>query len=172
MKKLITINFLILTLLSGTQIFSQNSRKSEFVNISWPVSEKWHVGDQQKSDAQTMVEFLKGSETFENFTELGTTYTFRGKMYVPITDKIEELYNRVKKLAPSAKMTMIEKDEKAICPWYIYKIESPTESQIWYAVQGKTEIHVSFWSTRSSEISTVPQAKWVKIFKSSKVNCQ
>jgi len=50
-----------------------------------------------------MIELLKGSETFENFTEIGTTYIFRGSMYVPVTDKIEELYNRVKKNASIAK---------------------------------------------------------------------
>ena len=92
-------------------------------------------------------------------------------MYVPVVDKIGELYNRIKKISPSAKMTMIEKDEKAICPWYIYKIEAPTESQVWYAVQGKTEIHLNFWATRSNEISSENQKKWVNIFKSSKVTC-
>jgi hypothetical protein len=170
MKKFLVL-ITILLASSSIEVHCQTSGKSEFVKINWPKEEKWHVADQQKSDAQTMTELLKGKETFENFTEIGTTYSFRGAMYVPVTQKIEELYDRVKKNAPSAKKTMIEKDEKARCPWYIYKIESPTESQVWYALQGKNELHVSFWATRAPEIKSDLQDKWVKIFKSSAINC-
>jgi len=171
MKKLFKVTVLFLTVTSTLQVASQTKGKAELVKIDWPKVEKWHIADQQKSDSQTMIELLKGTETFENFTEIGTTYIFRGSMYVPVTDKIEELYNRVKKNASSAKKTMIEKDEKANCPWYIYKIESPTESQIWFAVQGKKEIYVSFWATKTAEIKSELQDKWVKIFKSSEINC-
>ncbi|GEP51932.1 hypothetical protein FNO01nite_26040 [Flavobacterium noncentrifugens] len=146
--------------------------KPEFVKINWPKAEKWHIADQKKSDAQTMVELLKGNETFDNFTELGTTYSFRSTMYIPVKDKIEELYERVRKIAPTAKKTMIEQDEKAGCPWYLYKIESPTESQVWFAVQGKTELHVSFWAIRAAEVKSDLQDKWVKIFKSATINCK
>ena len=169
MKKIIP--FISLLLAISFQANSQTN-KSELVKINWPKQDNWRIADQQKSDSQTMIELLKGKETFDNFSEIGTTYIFRGSMYVPVVDKIDELYNRVKKNAPSAKMTMIEKDEKSNCPWYIYKIESPTESQIWYAVQGKTEIYVSFWATRNAEIKSELQDKWVKIFKSSVVNCK
>lgn len=171
MKKIITSTLCFLTILSASTAFAQASKKSELVKINWPTSEKWHVADKQQNEAQTMIELLKGTETFENFTEIGTTYNFRGDMYVPVTQKMEELTNRVKNLAPTAIMTMIEKDEKAACPWYIYKIESPTESQVWHAVQGKTEIQVSFWATRTPAISAVQQSKWVKIFKSATVHC-
>ena len=172
MRKLLTITSLFLTFISPFQTFCQTNDKPEFVKIDWPKDEKWHIADQQKSASQTMIELLKGLETFDNFSEIGTTYIFRGSMYVPIKDKIDELYNRVKKNAPTANKTMIEKDENTNCPWYIYKIESPTESQVWFAVQGKNEIHISFWATRSSEIKSELQDKWVKIFKSSKINCE
>ena len=170
MKKFIPVIALLLAF--SFQSNSQTSSKSELVKINWPKQDNWHIADQKKSDSQTMIELLKGKETFDNFSEIGTTYIFRGSMYVPVVDKIEELYNRVKKNAPTATKTMIEKDEKSNCPWYIYKIESPTESQIWYAIQGKTEIHVSFWAIRAAEIKNDLQDKWVKIFKSSVVNCK
>jgi hypothetical protein len=172
MKKLFKIALLFLTVITYSQVNSQTKGKTELLKINWPKAEKWHIAEQQKSDSQTMIELLKGVETFDNFTEIGTTYIFRGSMYVPVTTKIEELYNRVKKNSSSAKMTMIEQDEKAKCPWYIYKIESPTESQIWYAIQGKNEIYVSFWATRTAEIKSELQEKWVKIFKSSEINCE
>ncbi len=172
MKKLFKITVLFLTFSSSLQVVSQTKGKTELVKIEWPKAEKWHIADQQKSDSQTMIELLKGTETFENFTEIGTTYIFRGSMYIPVKDKIEELYNRVKKNSSTAKKTMIERDEKANCPWYIYKIESPTESQIWYAIQGKNEIYVSFWASKNAEIKSELQDKWVKIFKSSVINCQ
>jgi hypothetical protein len=169
MKNFIPLTALLITI--SFQVNSQTSSKSELVKINWPKQDNWHIADQQKSDSQTMIELLKGKETFENFSEIGTTYIFRGSMYVPVLDKIQELYNRVKKNAPSATMTMIVKDEKSNCPWYIYKIESPTESQIWYAVQGKSEIYVNFWATKTAAIKSELQEKWVKIFKSSTVNC-
>jgi hypothetical protein len=172
MKKVFTIISLFLAILFSLQTFSQSNGKSELVKINWPKAEKWHIADEQKSASQTMIELLKGSETFDNFTEIGTTYIFRGSMYIPIKDKIEELYNRVRKNASSAKKTMLEKDEKTNCPWYIYKIESPTESQVWFAVQGKNEIYISFWATRSSHIKSELQDKWVEIFKSSENNCK
>ena len=172
MKKNFKIIILFLALSFQLPTFSQTNGKSDFVKIDWPKDEKWHIADQQKSASQTMIELLKGSETFDNFSEIATTYIFRESMYIPIKDKIEELYNRIKKTAPSAKKTMIEKDEKSNCPWYIYKVESPTESQVWFAVQGKNEIHVSFWATKSNEIKSELQDKWVNIFKSSKINCE
>src|SRR6187402_2746696 len=106
MKKLFSIINLCLALLCALPAFAQNNDKPELVTINWPKEEKWHIADQQKSTSQTMMELLKGTETFENFTEIGTTYIFRGSMYVPIADKIEELYNRIKKNAPTAKKTM------------------------------------------------------------------
>lgn len=172
MKKIITAIILLLTISNSFQAISQVEDKSELVKINWPKEDNWHIADQQKNASQTMIELLKGKETFENFSEIGTTYIFRGSMYVPVTEKIEELYNRVKKIAPSATKTMIEKDEKSACPWYIYKIESPTESQVWYAIQGKNEIYVSFWAIKATEIKSELQNKWVKIFKSSVVNCK
>lgn len=137
--------------------------------INWPIAEVWHVANQQRSVQQTMVELLKSNETFENFTEIGTEYIFRLRMNVAIKDKIDELYQRVKKNAPSAKKTMIEKDESAKSPWYIYKIESPTESQVWYAIQGKDALFVNFFALRQSKIPADVQEKWVKIFKASKI---
>ena len=172
MKKTIIIITLLLSISNSFLAVSQTNNKTELVKINWPKAENWHIADQKKSDSQTMIELLKGKETFENFSEIGTTYIFRGSMYVPVIDKIEELYNRVKKNAPTAKKTVIESDEKAICPWYIYKIESPTESQVWFAVQGKNEIHVSFWATRTAEIKSEQQEKWVKIFKAAILTCK
>lgn len=163
-KIIVLIAFLILN-----NINAQTNSQTETLTINWPKEEGWHIADQKENATQKMIELLKGKETFENFSEIGTTYIFRGSMYVPIENKIEELYQRLKANAPTAKKTIIEKDEKAKYPWIIYKIESPTESQVWYAIQGKNEIHVSFWATKQKEITTKSQEKWVKIFKSSKI---
>jgi len=137
MKNYFTIITLLLAFSYSHHANCQGKNSSELVKTNWPKEDSWHVADEKKSAAQTMTEMLKGKETFDNFTELLTTHVFRGSMYVPVTEKIDELYKRVKNAAPTAKKTMIEKDEKANCPWYIYKIESPTESQVWFAVQRK-----------------------------------
>jgi hypothetical protein len=171
-SKSMKIQFKIIVLIAfliHNNINAQTNSKTETLTINWPKEEGWHIADQKENATQKMIELLKGKETFENFSEIGTTYIFRGSMYVPIENKIEELYQRLKANAPTAKKTIIEKDEKAKYPWIIYKIESPTESQVWYAIQGKNEIYVSFWATKQKEITTKSQEKWVKIFKSSKI---
>jgi hypothetical protein len=88
---------------------------------------------------------------------------------LPIETEIEEYYQNLKRYVPTTKKTIIEKDEQAKYPWIICKIESPEESLIYYAIQGKNESYSSYWSTKQKEITQKSQEKWVEIFKSSKI---
>jgi hypothetical protein len=150
-------------------INAQSNSKTEILKINWPKEESWHIIDQHKNATSTvtMIISLKGKETIENHSEIGTTYICSGSMYVPIENKIKELFQPLKHV-PTAKRTIVEKDEKAKYPWSILKIEYPTESQIWYIIQGKNELYCTLWST-NQEITPKSQEKWVKIFKSSKI---
>lgn len=150
---------------------AQSNSKTETLKINWPKEEGWHIVDQQNNAEQTttMIVFLKGKETIPNYTELATTYISHDFIAEPLENKIEEIYQGLKKSAPRAIKTIIEKDEKAEYPWIICKIEAPLESQIYYAIQGKNEVYFSLWSPKQGEITPKSQEKWVEIFKSSKI---
>ncbi|PXY44581.1 hypothetical protein [Flavobacterium hydrophilum] len=166
--------FKIITLfafLIFNNINAQLNSKTEILTINWPKEEDWHIVDQQNNATGTMttIVLLKGKETIANHNEIGTTYIYHGSLSVPIETEIEELYLSLKKYAPTAKKTIIEKDDKAKHPWIICKIESPEKSMIHYAIQGKNESYSNFWSTKQNEITPESQEKWVEIFKSSKI---
>lgn len=152
---------------------AQSNSNTETFTINWPKEEGWHIVDQQNNAEQTttMIVSLKGKETIANCSEIATTYICRGSMYVPIEKKMEELFQPLK-YAQTAKRTVIEKDEKAKHPWFILKIEYSSESQIWYVIQGKSELYCSLWSTYQKEITPKSQEKWVEIFKSSKITAE
>jgi hypothetical protein len=150
---------------------AQSNLKSETLTINWPKEEDWHIVDQQDNDTGTMTTLilLKDKETIPNHSEIGTTYIYHKAIPLPIDAEIEELYQSLKKYAPTAKKTIIEKDENAEYPWIISKIEGPTGSMINYAIKGKSESYSSFWSTKEKELTPKSQEKWVEIFKSSKI---
>jgi hypothetical protein len=170
MKKQFKIIFLFAFLIVN-HINAQSNSKTETLTINWPKKEGWHIVDQRNNatGTGTMIVLLKEKETIDNFSEIGTTYIRRDSMDVPIENKIEKLYQSLKRHAPTAKKTIIEKDDKAKYPWFIFKIEYPTESQIWYCIQGKNELYFSFWATKEKELTPESQEKWVTIFKSSKM---
>lgn len=144
---------------------------SKTLTINSQKEEGWHIVDQQNNDTGTIttITSLKGKEFIGNSSESVTTYIYHDSKSVPIETEIEGVYQSLKKYAPTAKKTIIEKDEKAKYPWIICKIEGPTESLIYYAIQGKNELYSSFWSTKQKEITPKSQEKWVEIFKSSKI---
>lgn len=149
----------------------QTNSKTEILTINWPKEEDWHIVDQQNNATGTMttIVLLKGKETIANHSEIGTTYIYHGSASVPLETAIEELYQNLKKYEPTAKKTIIDKDYKAKYPWIIYKIESPQESLIYYAIQGKGETYSNFWSIKQNQVTPKSQEKWVEIFKSSKM---
>lgn len=152
-------------------INAQSNSQKEILVINWPKEEGWHIVNQQNTATQTttMIVFLKGKETIPNHNELATTYISHGSISESLENKIEEIYQGLKKTCPTVIKTIIEKDEKTEYPWIICKIECPTESRIYYVIQGKNELYSTLWSTYQKEITPKSQEKWVEIFKSSKI---
>ena len=75
-----------------------------------------------------------------------------------------------------AKLTFIEKDDKAEFPWIIFTIECPNfkddknpESQLWYIIQGKTSLYTNFRAIKKASIPTELKEKWIEFFKSGKM---
>ena len=161
----------LFALLIGSNSNAQSNSKTETLSINWPKDEDWHIVDQQDNETGTMTAMilLKGKETIVNHSEMVTRNIYHSPMTEPIESEIEQLYEMYKKNAPTTKKALVEKDEKAKHPWFIYKIEAPTETLIFYAIQGNYGSYSSLWSTKQKELTPQSQEKWVKIFKSSKI---
>jgi len=164
----------------GSQTTATTENKSnESLMIDWPDEEGWRVANQQDNAEQTMIELLRNKETFDNWTEIGTMFVYKGvsaSKKIPITNTMDFLSENAKKTCPTAKVTMIEKDESAKYPWIIFKIECSSskeaESQVWYAIQGTNELYVNFRGVKKETIPADLQDKWVKFFKTAKIVAQ
>ncbi len=150
--------------------------KSEEIIINWPESEKWKIGSSQDNDKMTMIEYIHSDETFDNWTELGTMFTFKGMKLKKIDDVTSWIFDEFKKNSPKAKLTVIEKDDKAEYPWIIFTIEAKDfieskipESDLYYATQGKISLYTNFRAVKQTTVPKDLKEKWIKFFKQTKV---
>ncbi|HEY6142717.1 MAG TPA: tetratricopeptide repeat protein [Flavobacterium sp.] len=148
----------------------------ESFSLHWPESENWKIGSNQEDDKMTMLELIHSNETFENWTEIGTCIAYKNATNVPCDAAMNMMYEQAKKESPKAKLTFIEKDEKAEFPWIIFTIECPNfkndnkpESQLWYIIQGKTSLYSNFRAIKKSSIPNDLKEKWIAFFKSGKM---
>src|SRR6185436_14638569 len=109
-------------------------------------------------------------------TELGNMTSIKGVTGIPIEKAMNLMFEQTKENAPKAKLTFIEKDEKAEYPWIIFTIESPNfkndknpESQLWYIVQGKQALYTNFRAVKQATIPQDLKDKWIKFFKGGKI---
>lgn len=148
----------------------------ESLMLDWPESENWKLASSQENEQMSMVELIRSNETLENWTEMGTMMSIKGVQNLPMDKAMNLMYDQAKQNAPKAKLTFLEKDEKAEYPWIIFTIESPAfkndkrpESQLWYVVQGKTSLYTNFRAIKMASIPADLKDKWVSFFKTGKV---
>lgn len=151
-------------------------QNGESFMLHWPESENWKIGSNQENDKMTMLELIHSNETFENWTEIGTCTAYKNAVNVPCDVAMNMMFEQSKKTSPKAKLTFIEKDEKAEYPWIIFTIECPNfiddnkpESQLWYIIQGKTSLYTNFRAIKKSSIPNDLKEKWISFFKSGKM---
>lgn len=151
-------------------------QNGESFMLHWPESENWKIGSNQEDDQMTMIEFIHSNETFENWTEIGTCTAYKNATNIPCDTAMNMMFEQSKKNSPKAKLTFIEKDEKAEYPWIIFIIECPNfkndnkpESQLWYIIQGKTSLYSNFRAIKKATIPTELKEKWISFFKSGKM---
>ena len=144
--------------------------------LHWPESENWKIGSNQENDKMTMIELIHANETFENWTEIGTCTAYKNSINVPCNVVMNMTFENLKKKSPKAKLTVIEKDEKAEFPWILFTIECPNfiddnkpESQLWYIIQGKTSLYTNFRAVKKATIPSELKEKWIPFFKSGKM---
>lgn len=151
----------------------------ESLRIDWPDSEGWKVANEEDNDQQKMIELLRNNETFENWTEIGTTFVFKkisSALGIPITKTMDQLFDNAQKNCPTAKLTFIEKNDTAKYTWIIFKVEctnlTVNESQVWHVIQGTDELFSSFRAVKQNPIPVDLEKKWIDFFKTASIVIQ
>ena len=169
MKKLV---FLCLVLFSGI-FFGQ---KKEVLKIEWPEEYKMKKALDIEDEKTRFVVFVPENETVDNWTILGCLVSYK-KTKAPNVDIIIKSYEETfLKEEPSAKLTILEKNDGAENIWALFKIEAPSvskkskfEAQLVYVIQGEDDIHNVFVIIKEKTLSQKFVKKWSKIFKEGKL---
>jgi hypothetical protein len=169
MKKLV---FLCLVLFSGI-FFGQ---KKEVLKIEWPEEYKMKKSLDIGDEKTRFVVFVPENETMDNWTILGSLVSYK-KTKVPNVDIIIKSYEETfLKEEPSAKLTILEKNNRVKNIWALFKIEAPSiskkskfEAQLVYVIQGEDDIHNVFVMIKEKTLSQKFVKKWSKIFKEGKL---
>ena len=152
-------------------LISGNKQK-ESLRLDWPDAEGWKIASNQADNERKVIELLKNNETFDNWTEIGTMMTYPSLKSVPLDAAMNVMLEQAKKNCPSAKLTFIEKDEKAKYPWIIFKIECGTstpESQVWQIMTGANETYINFRAVKQKSVPDDLKNKWVTFFKTASI---
>jgi hypothetical protein len=172
MKKII-LSFAIVVLAS---ISSMAQQQGENLKIVWPEEYKWVVGSNQEDKSVHMMELIPGNETLQKWTMMGNMLSIKGAKNVPMDVAVNMTFEQAKQQAPKAKLTVIEKDEKAKNPWVLFKIEAPNflndknpESQLYYIIQGNDALYSNFIALKEKTLKDDFVAKWTKVFKASEI---
>ncbi|WP_222167249.1 hypothetical protein [Edaphocola aurantiacus] len=167
---------LICTIPAWAQDNPTVQRKGESLMLDWPDSEHWKVGSNQENEEIQMLELIPEKETLENWTEMGNMMSIKGAVGVPVDVAMNMMYDQARKVSSKAKLTFIEKDEKAEYPWILFTIETngfddggAAESQLWYIVQGKSALYANFRAVKKATVSKAQKEKWIRFFKTAKV---
>lgn len=159
-----------------SQFCEDKSLDGEYLKLDWPDEEKWKVASNQEDKEVVMIELVRGKETLQDWTEIGTMMSIKGAKSVPMDTVMTFMINRAKEDSAKAKLTFIEKDQSAEYPWIIFTIESPNfkndknpESQLWYIVQGKNALYTNFRAVKEASISQALKDKWIPFFKGAEV---
>ncbi|RZJ28286.1 MAG: hypothetical protein EOO48_10150 [Flavobacterium sp.] len=163
--------FCLFLLILGTTAFAQ---VGEDIKIDWPKG--WKIDADQENEKMRMIETLPKKDDINNWTILGTEITVKGIPNAGPEIIMNMTFKETAAKAPKAVLTEIARDDKAIYPWIIYKIESPeypgsvgTESQLYYAVQGKQNAYSVFVALKEKELPKDFVEKWTAIFKAAQI---
>jgi tetratricopeptide (TPR) repeat protein len=147
-------------------------RRPEELQLVWPKSEGWAIADSQAGDGIIMLEYTRNGETVDHWTEIGSVMTYRGMAIGTVREQMEQLFRQAKTAAPTAKLTVIERDTAAEHPWILFKIETnekEPESQVWRIINGSHDLFMAFWGVKSSVITPEQQKKWAAFLKTATV---
>lgn len=159
-----------------TKFCGNEQQKGESFLLDWPINEGWKIGSDQENSKQHVIDVIRANETIDNWTELGNMTTIKGVTGVPIDMPMNYIFEQAKKKAKDAKLTILEKDDKAEYPWIIFTIEASgfkgdkrPESQLWFTIIGKQAIYNNFRAIKQATIPDELKTKWIEFFKTGKI---
>ena len=163
----------VFVLLCFQMFFGQ---EKEVLKIDWPEEYKMKKALDIEDEKTHFVVFVPENETMDNWTILGSLVSYK-KTKAPNIDIIIKSYEETfLKEEPSAKLTILEKNDRAENIWALFKIEAPfvskksnLEAQLVYVIQGEDDIHNVFVMIKEKTLSQKFVKKWSKIFKESKL---
>ena len=164
----------VFVLLCFQMFFGQE--KKEVLKINWPEEYKMKKALDIEDEKTRFVVFVSENETMDNWTILGSLVSYK-KTKAPNIDIIIKSYEETfLKEEPSAKLTILEKNDRAENIWALFKIEAPSvskksklEAQLVYVIQGEDDIHNVFVMIKEKTLSQKFVKKWNKIFKEGKL---
>ena len=151
-------------------------QEKEVLKIDWPEEYKMKKALDIEDEKTHFVVFVPENETMDNWTILGSLVSYK-KTKAPNIDIIIKSYEETfLKEEPSAKLTILEKNDRAKNIWALFKIEAPSiskksnlEAQLVYVIQGEDDIHNAFVMIKEKTLSQKFVKKWSKIFKEGKL---
>lgn len=163
----------VFVLLCFQMFFGQ---EKEVLKIDWPEEYKMKKALDIEDEKTRFVVFVSENETIDNWTILGSLVSYK-KTKAPNIDIIIKSYEETfLKEEPSAKLTILEKNDGAENIWALFKIEAPSvskksklEAQLVYVIQGEDDIHNVFVMIKEKTLSQKFVKKWSKIFKEGKL---
>ena len=169
MKKIV----FVFVLLCFQMFFGQ---EKEVLKIEWAEEYKMKKALDIEDEKTRFMMFVPENETIDNWTILGSLVSYK-KTKAPNIDIIIKSYEETfLKEEPSAKLTILEKNDRAENIWALFKIEAPSvskksklEAQLVYVIQGEDDIHNVFVMIKEKTLSQKFVKKWSKIFKESKL---
>lgn len=138
----------VFVLLCFQMFFGQ---EKEVLKIDWPEEYKMKKALDIEDEKTRFAVFVPENETVDNWTILGSLVSYK-KTKAPNIDIIIKSYEETfLKEEPSAKLTILEKNDRAENIWALFKIEEPSvskksnlEAQLVYVIQGEDDIHNVF----------------------------
>ena len=161
-----------LIVLIGAALGAHAQDKPENLKITWPPEYQWKIATNQEDQKVHLIELIPYQENLDTWSIMGTMMSFKGVKGVPMSKAMNMMFELAFQQAPKAKITELEKDEKAVHPWVLFKIESPRfkndkhpESQLYYIVQGESSLYANFVAIKEKKLSTAFISKWRPVFK-------
>lgn len=123
-----------------------------------------------------MIELIPGDEDPQIWSIIVTMMSMPGVRNVPMEVAMNTLLDQAKETAPSAKLTLIEKQDSVAHPWALFTIEAPEfvgrdqpESQLYHVIQGQSGLYTNFVAVRKPALSKEFIAQWSAIFKKTEI---
>ena len=151
-------------------------QKGEILELNWPANEHWKMGEWQNKGQLQVRDLVREEARAAGWREVANMTIIKGAKGLSMDSVMKMMYAQAKNKALDAKLTFIEKDEKAVYPWIIFTIEAskfynstPPESQLWYIVQGKEAVYTNFRAIKKPSIPPATKKKWAAFFKTGKI---